>query len=245
MIRRMQLRLPDLVTIPGGSFVHGSTAAQIVAAAAQFGLPDDAFQDELPQQMLTFATFAISRAPITCAEYQQFVVATDHTPPAYWPDDPPEALRDHPVVGVSRDDARAFCRWLSTATQRALRLPSEAEWECAARGTDQRVFPWGDEWQADGCNTTEAGRGGTVAVGSFAHDRSQSGCVDMAGNVAEWTSDRYQPYPGGTVATPARAVARGGHWAAGAELARSTRRQPSDGAANAYTGFRIVCDDDE
>jgi toxoflavin biosynthesis protein ToxD len=247
MFHRFKKLEPDLVTVAAGPFVMGSTPEQAAAAAAQFGIPLALCQEEMPLQPVTLAAFAISRGPISCAEYLAFIVATDEATPDYWAgDDPPPALRDHPVVGVRWNTARAYCRWLSTATGRSFRLPSEAEWEKAARG-DGRVFPWGDDWEPSYCNTAECGPGATTPIGSYPQDTSPYGCVDMAGNVEEWTASIYRPYPGAaaTEVTEKRVVARGGSWSGRGDLARGTRRYCSDQSPLSLArGFRIVCTDE-
>jgi formylglycine-generating enzyme required for sulfatase activity len=132
-------------------------------------------------------TFWIAKTPITNAQYQLFVKATEHTPPEYWEDDhPPKDKFSHPVVDVSWHDAEAYCQWLSEVTGKAVRLPSEAEWEKAARGDqDKRRYPWGDEFEAARCNSHELGLGETTPVGIFTMGASPYGVLDMAGNVWE------------------------------------------------------------
>ncbi len=248
MYHRLKQLAPDLVTVPAGPFLMGSTPEQIAAASNTAGLPLSLFEDELPQHQVELAEFDISRGPITCAEYRAFLVATDHPAPTYWgDDDPPANLHAHPVVGVSLNDARAYCRWLSTATGRMFSLPSEAQWEKAARGSDGHVFPWGDAWDDRWANTAATGTGSTSPVGSFAQDRSPYGCVDMAGNVTEWTISRYRPYPGSTlvIPPPPMVVMRGGAWNSTSDVARCARRQCSDGSASLTRGFRVVCSDEE
>ena len=245
MRERMRLPTPALVQVPAGELLMGLTPAQAEAAAQEFGIPIEWCLAETPQRRVELAAFQIGRGPVSCAEYLAFVVATDHPAPAYWGgDSPPRALRDHPVVGVSFGDARAYCRWLSTATGQTFRLPSEAEWERAARGDDERVFPWGDEWAAGSCNTAEGGPGATTPIGSYPRDASPFGCVDMAGNVEEWTASKHLPYPG-AAATAARQegiVARGGSWNGDRSMARCVRRHARSAAlASPVRGFRVVC----
>ena len=235
MRHRLRQLAPDLVLVPAGAFLMGSTEEQAEAAAARFELPLAQFMAETPQHTVELPAYAIGRAPVTCADYRAFVIATDHPTPAYWGgDDPPDALLDHPVVGVGWNDARTYCRWLTAATEREFRLPSEAEWEKAARGADGRIFPWGDDWQDGICNVDGAG---TSAVGSFPRDLSPYGCVDIAGNVEEWTASRYAP-------GEPQIVVRGGRWDASAELAHCVRRQsqapPSHSPAR---GFRVVSEE--
>jgi len=248
MQRRFRQLAPELVAVPAGVFLLGATCEQATALSERTSIALEWCLDETPQHPVELEAFQISRTPITCAEYVAFVLATDHPTPNYWHgDDPPPQLNDHPVVEVSLNDARWFCRWLSTATGREFRLPSEAEWERAARGDDQRAFPWGDTWQPGCCNTAEHGPGTTTPVGSFAQDTSPFGCVDMAGNVEEWTTSTFAPYPGSTLVPPAQPqiVARGGSWNGDAILARCTRRHARSAALTSPArGFRVVCIDE-
>jgi toxoflavin biosynthesis protein ToxD len=89
----------------------------------------------------------------------------------------------------------AYCRWLSEVTGKTYSLPSEAEWEKGARGTDGRIYPWGNQWDATRCNTREGGRGGTAPVGTYPRGASPYGLLDMAGNVWEWTRSLWGGYP--------------------------------------------------
>jgi formylglycine-generating enzyme required for sulfatase activity len=99
-------------------------------------------------------------------------------------------------VYVTWHDAMAYCRWLARVTGRAYRLPSEAEWEKAARGTDGRIWPWGNKWDSKRCNSREGGPGNTTPVGQYSpQGDSPYGCVDMAGNVWEWTLSLLKDYP--------------------------------------------------
>lgn len=103
---------------------------------------------------------------------------------------------DHPVVNVSWADAFAYTQWLSAVTGHAYRLPTEAEWEKAARGTDGRIYPWGNEPMVANARVVEGGESWTTApVGSYPKGASPYGAHDMAGNVLEWTSTTYKPYP--------------------------------------------------
>jgi formylglycine-generating enzyme required for sulfatase activity len=133
--------------------------------------------------------YAIARVPTTNAQYQLFVQATEHAPPGDWNGTrAPRGKEGHPVVGVTLHDALAYCRWLSEATGQPITLPSEAEWEKAARGADDtRAYPWGDDFDAARCNVDESGFAGTTPVGIFLDGASPYGCLDMAGNVWEWT----------------------------------------------------------
>ena len=211
---------PDLIAIPGGTFVMGDTEGDA---------------NEAPKSVVV-APFRLMRHEVTNEEFAVFVAATGYrTDPErsgagyvwdgrwrlnagtdwrhpYGPDTNIEQAADHPVVQVSARDAAAFCAW------RGLRLPREAEWEFAARGTDGRRFPWGNVPPQAGpaapanfgtvpCCAADAGDGflRTAPVGSFPAGASPFGILDMAGNVWEWTSDSF---PG----NPDFVALRGGGW---------------------------------
>ena len=136
---------------------------------------------------------------MTNTQYLAFVEATGRKPPLHWEGGkPPGGKEDHPVVYVSWHHAMAYCQWLAKTTGRAYRLPSEAEWEKAARGGlrigkkdnpyPDRIYPWGNERDEKRCNSGEGGLRGTTPVGQYSPGGdSPYGCVDMAGNVWEWT----------------------------------------------------------
>jgi len=166
--------------------------ALVEVPAGPFRMGDDQDREARPQYEVTLTAFRIGRYPVTVGQFRVFVEESGYRP-GY-----PDCLRgtaNHPVVNVTWHEARAYCQWL-TGVWRAVgrigaaeeaRLPSEAEWEKAARGTDGRAFPWGDEWDALKCNASETGLGGTSPVGMFPGGASPCGCLDMAGNVWEWT----------------------------------------------------------
>jgi formylglycine-generating enzyme required for sulfatase activity len=155
------------------------------------------------------------------------------------------------VVWVNLYEAQAYCHWLGRVVGRVCRLPSEAEWEKAARGPDagDRIYPWGDMWSEGMCNTVEAGVGGTTPVDAFESTNvSPYGVVDMAGNVWEWTESPYWRYDGsGGLGTliGMRYVVRGGAWSipyAHARVSCRGRYGPEKRAA--YLGFRVVFEAD-
>jgi formylglycine-generating enzyme required for sulfatase activity len=177
------------------------------------------------------AAYSIARVPITNAQYQLFVQATAQQPPSDWEGRrAPRRKESHPVVYVTFHDALAYCRWLSEATGKPITLPSEAEWEKAARGAeDTRAYPWGDDFDEARCNVDESGFGTTTPVGIFLNGASPYGCLDMAGNVWEWTGES------DTV------VVRGGSWYAPRVDARCAyRRWSQPGLRFVFLGFRVV-----
>jgi formylglycine-generating enzyme required for sulfatase activity len=156
-------------------------------------IPAGPFLMGLKPVSVEVSEFLIARYPVTNADYLRFVQATGHRQPDHWPREGfPSELARHPVVWVSWEDAVAYCRWLSEVTGKACRLPTEAEWEKAARGTDGRVYPWGNEFITANCNTSESGTDGTRPVDAHPGGASPYGVMDMAGNVWEWTATNYE-----------------------------------------------------
>ena len=138
---------------------------------------------------LILPAFRIGKYPVTNGQYGVFVAAVGHVAPSQWRGNhPPPELRNHPVVYVTWHDAVAYCLWLSQALGREMRLPTEAEWERAARHTDGRLYPWGNDFDARRCNMRDTGIGVTSPVGIFPDGDAVCGAADMAGNVWEWTS---------------------------------------------------------
>jgi formylglycine-generating enzyme required for sulfatase activity len=151
------------------------------------------------------------------------------------------------VVCVSWKDALAYVRWLAKVTGQGWRLPSEAEWEKAARGADGRIYPWGDAFDKVRCNTALVGIGTTTAVGSYPGGESPYHAQDMAGNVWEWTSSLYQQYPyrkndgrENHNSTENRTL-RGGSWGGTSRLARVAYRINSrPDVFSVVGGFRLA-----
>lgn len=143
-----------------------------------------------PLKRILVEDFAVAETEVTNEQYAEFVKATNHRAPSGWKNNEfPEGAADFPVSGVSFADAEAFCKWLETKINLPVRLPSEAEWELAARGRENNKYPWGNEWDAKGAASSETG-GKVSAVKSFPLNRSPFGAFDMAGNVWEWTQDK-------------------------------------------------------
>ncbi|HTP41941.1 MAG TPA: formylglycine-generating enzyme family protein [Nitrospiria bacterium] len=193
-----------MVFIPGGSFLMGSKPMDGVVGL-EIGV------DELPQHQVDLPGYFIDQYEVTIGAYRTFVTATGRRPPRIWADPLyPKSSDDHPVVDVNWYDADAYCRWAGK------RLPTEAEWEKAARGADGRRWPWGDRWIPGAANIQGDRRHWTAPVGSYPTDKSPYGVFDMAGNAMEWTESWYTAYPGSTVKRLAFGkhfkVLKGGSW---------------------------------
>jgi formylglycine-generating enzyme required for sulfatase activity len=229
---------PEMVPVPAGEFLMGSDPLA----------DEDAFPDEQPQHRLYLPDYSIARTPVTNARYAAFVQAAGHQPPEHWKGGkPPQGKDEHPVVNISWYDAMAYCAWLSKVTGKSYRLPSEAEWEKGARGEDGRIYPWGNAWNAQRCNSEEGGTDDTMQVGTYPAGASPYGLLDMAGNVWEWCHSLYQSYPydprdGREDPGPqGRRVVRGGAWCFIQRLARCACRNLSNSDDfNSSTGFRVV-----
>ncbi len=172
-----------MVLIPAGEFTMGTNVR---------------LSDEGPEHRVTVAAFYIDKYEVTNLQYKKFIDATQHKSPQHWSNRTyPDGKIDHPVVFVSWDDAKAYCEWAGK------RLPTDEEWEKAARGTDARYFPYGNEFDMNKSNNPvrwEALKqeGDTAPVGSFEEGKSPYGIYDMSGNVWEWTASWYRAYPGNT-----------------------------------------------
>jgi formylglycine-generating enzyme required for sulfatase activity len=213
---------------------------------------DHGLPGERPRHRVWTDAFAVARFPVTNREYARFLEDTSAAPPPWWTD-PRFGEPEQPVVGTSWFEAVAYCDWLSATTAARHRLPTEAEWEKAARGTDGRLFPWGegDEFDCDRANTDQCGDV-VLPVGTASDGASPYGALDMAGNVWEWTQDYYAadtyeshdgPDPQGPAEGESR-VYRGGSYGNLPTLARVTNRadtyNPAVGGAG--LGFRCAAD---
>ena len=208
----------EMVCVPAGEFLMGSTKEEADAAfdAARRQSPQAQaswFTDEEPQRRVQLDAYWIDKNPVTVAQYRKFCQATGremppHVPSWGWKE-------DHPMVLVTWEEAAAYGAWAGT------RLPTEAEWEKAARGTDGRQYPWGNEWDPSRCANSAGGRlTSTQPITSYPRGASSYGCLHMAANVWEWCADWYQAdyyrsapdrNPQGPTSGEAR-VLRGGPW---------------------------------
>ena len=186
--------LSNMVRIPAGEFIMGVDVNRLPEICDRVGGMVKYLENATPERRVKLPEFYIDKYEVTNAQYKKFVDATGHKPPEHWEGGSiPPGKENHPVVFVSLEDAKAYAKWAGK------RLPSEAEWEKAARGTDGRLFPWGNKFKRRHANTDEARKGDTTPVGSYEKGKSPYGVYDMAGNVWEWTSDNYLPYPGNNI----------------------------------------------
>lgn len=257
---------PDIVEIPSGTFIFGSDRAEREAAyrldEAAYGhrvtRENKWFESEFARQSASTPRYAITRTLVTNAQYHAFVEATGRPAPdvdvktwrgyglihpwsrtrrhAWKNNAPPPGRTDHPVVLVSYDDAKAYAAWLSNVTAYRWRLPTEREWEKAARGDDGRRFPWGDRFDGTRLNSHDKGPFDTVPVGMFPAGASPFGLLDAAGQVFEWTA---------TSAGEGRSIVKGGSWDdQGCGVCRpAARHSRPHFLKHILVGFRLVRED--
>lgn len=228
----------ERILIPAGEFTMGS---------------DKGRDNEKPPHKVYLDAFYIGKYPITNAQYKRFVEATGREYPEHWLRAGGGSIRagkeHNPVFFVMWYDVIAYCQWLSDETGRVVRLPTEAEWEKAARGTDGREYPWGNEFDASKCNNRENNLRITTPVGQYSpQGDSPYGVADMAGNVWEWTSSLFgKDYPYNhddgreDLESEGSRVSRGGASFASPRVVRCAyRRWDSPDYPSQNIGFRVV-----
>ena len=259
------VELPQLVRIPEGTFIVGSDRAEREMAyrldEAAYGhsvtRQSKWYENEPDRREESLSAFEISRTPITNRQYAEFIAATAHAAPdvdpatwrgyklvhpyertrrhAWTAGVMPKGREDHPVVLVTHADAVAYAAWLTQRTGRRWRLPTEWEWEKAVRGTEGRIFPWGDDWNSARLNSHDRGPFDTMPVGSFPEGAGPFGLLDGAGQVFEWTA---------TAAGTERQVVKGGSWDdSGCGVCRPAARhtRPAN-LKHILIGFRLVAE---
>lgn len=250
---RIDVMHPTMISIEGGLVNIGLHPDQVDAVLERFdglGLHRSWIEKECPQFSVALRPYKIAKYPVTHQEFQAFLLDT-HYPeiPTSWMFRRfPQEQANHPVYTVTHAAAVAYAHWLSQKTGRAFRLPTEAEWEWASMGHDQREFPWGNEFHADYANTGETGLFTTTPVGVFLEGNSPFGLSDMAGNVEEYVEDAYAPYPNGQFVQDHLVdihgqyhVARGGSFARFRDLLRTKRRHGHNPKSPTYAmGFRLA-----
>jgi formylglycine-generating enzyme required for sulfatase activity len=229
----------EMAAIPGGTFLMGRSDV-----SAQNPMDTNQF----PAHPVTVAPFHMDKTEVTNAEYALFVRATGYAAPPHWANNqPPAGQEQWPVTNVSLADAQAFAAWRSKRDSVVYRLPTEEEWEFAARdGANAYLYPWGDVWR-DGWANVEAE--GPQPVGSYAQGASAWGVVDLIGNAWEWTASKNSIYPGNKSAQLEdkerdSIITRGGAYsskATGAEAITATRRIVTPASTkHPALGFRLV-----
>jgi len=230
--------LPDIVwcDVPAGEFIFGS---------------DTGNEDGKPSRLIDLEAFRIAKYPVTLRQYQAFLDAEDgYTNPWWWDDlsedgieqqrgDPGEQtfmFGNSPRENVSWYDATVFCNWLSAKSGYEITLPTEEQWEKAARGVDGRIYPHGNEFEATKGNTIESGIGQTSCAGTFPSGATPYGVLDMRGNVAEWTTTKFDSESDTIVGSNTYRVLRGGSWGFGPDYGVNDPK-----IRNAHMGFRLVC----
>jgi formylglycine-generating enzyme required for sulfatase activity len=186
----------DMALIPEGEFVMGS---------------NERWDDEAPEHISSTNAFHMDLNEVTNSDYKNFIVATQQVAPYHWPEgNIPKGKEQHPVVYVSWFDASNYCKWSEK------RLPTEQEWEKAARGQDGLIYPWGNQWSLDKSNHPYKHSTGTEPIGSYPEGQSPYGLNDMSGNVWEWVDSYYLPHPGNPVTRAEygkdKRVLKGGSW---------------------------------
>jgi gamma-glutamyl hercynylcysteine S-oxide synthase len=215
----------------------------LVAAGSYTIGRDDGDDIEKPIHKVNLIAFFIDKTEVTNAEYKKFIDATGHRTPPHWKNGLYESGKDNfPVVQVSWQDATEYARWAGK------RLPTEVEWEAAARGPEGRKYPWGNEPKAGTGNIGQGEGGSLTAVGQFPDGKSVAGALDMVGNAWEWTADNVALYPGNTGPTPPEAkgkfrIIRGGAFDSDTTIDASYRGYVEEYRKDLNkTGFRCVKD---
>lgn len=186
----------NMAYVPEGEFIMGT---------------DERLRDEKPAHVVYVKSFYLDLFEVTNKDYKKFVDHTGYTLPDHWKKGIyPKGKVNHPVTFVSWFDANNYCKWVGK------RLPKETEWEKAARGTDGRVYPWGNNWDIYKSNNPLRELGDTQQVGTYENGRSPYGLYDMSGNVWEWVDDYYFPHPGSDYVSPEFGkkyrLLKGGSW---------------------------------
>jgi formylglycine-generating enzyme required for sulfatase activity len=278
----------EFVPVPGGSFRMGTDLGTLEDLAKKTGAEQQHYLDETPAHRVEVPPFYIGRSPVTVAQFRAFVAATGYktaaerrgeaftlrdgawqrTPGACWKNPGFQQGDDHPVVLVSFRDCEVFAAWVARTTRRPLRLPSETEWEYAARGPNAFLYPWGGQWDGHLANhfdaslkpfglpdwkypTDDDGFPFTSPVGKFGN-QSWCGAVDLAGNVMQWCSDTCEPYPQSSTApllmvdeadvpsdTP-RALRGGSYLSTPLDCRAAVRRCSSPRSASCEFGVRLA-----
>ena len=231
----------EMITIAPGDFIMGSSEKDIEWAARTFFSESlDYYRDETPAHSVNLQAFKIDITEVTIVQYRSYMEQTGVSAPKFMDNERFNKDRQ-PVVGVTWQEAADYCATVGK------RLPTEAEWEKAARGVDRRYYPWGNEPDETKANVRgkKDGYRYSAPVGLDQYGASPYGIRDMAGNAWEWTADWYQPHPGNTHPNDFYGkqfrVIKGGSWFSNMDLARITVRGKNlPNRRHNYIGFRCA-----
>jgi formylglycine-generating enzyme required for sulfatase activity len=213
-----------MVFVRGGSFTMGSESGD---------------QRSRPRHVVTVESFFLDANEVSNQHYHEFIQKTGYKSPPHWQDKKYlPGTAQLPVVNISWTDASEYAKWVGK------RLPTEREWEYAARGNQDNLYPWGQGWSDHYANLRETSKNGPVTVGSFADGKSWCGANDLVGNVAEWVSDYYKPYPnaGGAYDLDVRMIRGGSFKNSKDEPLTTNRPSASLNARQMDVGFRCAKD---
>ncbi len=245
---------PQMIEIPAAEGLIGisaSTIDEVVSEFQHYGVLAEWIEKETPQHKVNINAYRLAKYCVTNKEYEAFLLDSheEEIPSSWLFGIFPEHLANHPVYGISVESAEAYIAWLNQKTGRSYRLPREEEWEYAAKGDDKRTYPWGEHYSADHANTVEGGIVTTSPVGLFPKGNGPFGHADLAGNVEEYLSNDYGPYPGAEIIADdllitrkQYRVARGGSFTRFRDLARTTRRHGWYESELYVMGFRLAED---
>lgn len=219
---------PGMVYIPGGEFLMGSNMGD---------------EYERPAHKVSVAPFYMDVTEVTCDDYLKFLKATFRSDPRHWTRQTcsPGAGKQ-PVTGLDWNDAKSYADWAHK------RLPTEEEWEFAARGVLGPTYPWGNDWRSNAANAGDSSARRLMDVASYPNGKTSAGVMDLIGNAWEWTSSEVVVYPGGRLSSPIPPnvkVVRGGSWREPNQQATATYRgylHTSEAEDYSATGFRCVKD---
>ncbi|WP_455376722.1 formylglycine-generating enzyme family protein [Kaarinaea lacus] len=202
----------EMVLVPAGKFIMGTDDVDASGKSQEFGFNEPLYLNEQPRREIDLPAFYIDKYEVTSGQFVEFLKALGK-----YSEQEIDTLKERlqmqdanlPVRNITWHKAEEYCRFVGK------RLPTEAEWEKAARGTDGREYPWGNDWNPEFVNKGQ-GESDVMPVGSIEKGKSPYGAYEMAGNVMEWTADWYEAYPGAEYKSPnygmKRKVARGGSW---------------------------------
>lgn len=225
----------DMIKIPEGEFIMGTNTRH---------------RDEQPEHIVYLDAFYIDKHEVTNEDYKKFVDDVSYDAPSHWKNGKvSDLMKKHPVVYVSWFDADNYCKW------KGKRLPREREWEKASRGTDGRMFPWGNMWDMNKSNNPIKESTGTEPIGSYEDGKSPYGLYDTSGNVWEWVDDYYLGHPGQEFESPEYnrkyRLLKGGSWwncmyySCGLSAPTFNRSFFEPETKNNSFGFRCAKDGDE